>query len=628
MPGLALCAALLTFPPALAAQNAPVTIGVDAAANRHAISPYIYGVNAANSAALIDLNVLLNRYGGNNATRYNWQANADNKGNDYYFESIPDASAVAGERGDTFFSNARSANAQAMLTVPTLGWIAKVGSSRNKLSSFSIAKYGAQTGRDSQWFPDAGNGILYSTKANIVGNNPNDANVPSTTTVQQAWIQHIVGMSGLASNGGLKYYILDNEPSLWHNTHRDVHPTGATMSEIRDKITSYAAAIKSVDPGALIVGPEEWGWSGYFYSGYDQQYGSAHGWSNLPDRSANGNMDYIPWLLTQLHQHDATTGQRSLDVCSVHYYPQGGEYQDNSNSTTMQLLRNRSTRALWDPSYVDQSWINTPVQLIPRIKGWVSSYYPGLQTALTEYNWGGEGTINGATTQADILGILGREGLDFASRWTVPSSSSPTYKAFKLYRNYDGNRSTFGDSSVAATAPNPDNVAAFAATRTSDGALTVMVINKVLSGSTPVTVNLANFAGTGTAQAWQLTSTNAITHLPDVTYTGSACTTNVPAQSVTLLMLPAFGSTPPPPPVNAATFVKADTTTQGSWQGVYGGQGYNVLGDRASQPTFALTSVTGNSAWTWAASTTDIRALQKASAPTSRLASCWYVNYP
>jgi len=42
--------------------------------------------------------------------------------------------------------------------------------------------------------------------------------------------------------------------------------------------------VKNVDPGALVLAPEEWGWSGYFYSGYDQQYGGDHGWSYLPDR--------------------------------------------------------------------------------------------------------------------------------------------------------------------------------------------------------------------------------------------------------------------------------------------------------------------------------------------------------
>ena len=98
-------------------------------------------------------------------------------------------------------------------------------------------------------------------------------------------MQHLVGRWGTNANGGLRYYILDNEPSIWHSTHRDVRPTAPTMDEIRDKTIDFAQRIKAVDPTALVVGPEEWGWSGYFYSGYDQQYGSIHGWGSLPDRA-------------------------------------------------------------------------------------------------------------------------------------------------------------------------------------------------------------------------------------------------------------------------------------------------------------------------------------------------------
>jgi PKD repeat protein len=108
----------------------------------------------------------------------------------------------------------------------------------------------------------------------------------------------------------------------------------------------------------------------------------------------------------------------------------------------------------------------------------------------------------------------------------------------KMYRNYDGNKSAFGDTSVLASVANPDNVAAFAATRTSDGALTVMLVGKYLSGTTPVTVSLANFAGTGAAQVFQLTSTNAITRLADLAWSGSSVGLTIPPQSVTLLVLP------------------------------------------------------------------------------------------
>src|SRR5438067_1435026 len=330
------------------------------------------------------------------------------------------------------------------------------------------------------------------------------------------------------------------------------------MDEVRQKMINYASAIKAVDPSALVFGPEEWGWSGYLYSGSDQQYGAAHNWCCFPDKQAHGNWDYLPWLLDQMRQYEASNGRRLLDVFSVHYYPQGGEFSDDT-STAMQLTRNKSTRSLWDPNYVDPTWINNKVMLIPRIKTWVSSYYPGLKTAITEYNWGAEGHINGATTQADIYGIFGRENLDFATRWTKPDQSTPSYKAMKMYRNYDGNCSGFGDTCVSANVPNPDALSAFAAVRSTDGALTVMVVSKVLSGTTPVTLGLGNFAATGVAQAWQLTSANAITRLADQSFSGSTVNVTVPSQSVTLFVLPTGASSKATTTTGVATSLTPST---------------------------------------------------------------------
>ena len=113
--------------------------------------------------------------------------------------------------------------------------------------------------------------------------------------------------------------------------------------------------MKANDSGALVLGPEEWGWSGFFYSGYDLQWGGAHGWSNLPDRTAHGNMDYMPWLLQNLKSYDTANGTKSIDIFSLHWYPQSGEFS-NDDSAGMQLNRNKSTRSLWDPAYTDISW--------------------------------------------------------------------------------------------------------------------------------------------------------------------------------------------------------------------------------------------------------------------------------
>ena len=390
----------------------------------------------------------------------------------------------------------------------------------------------------------------------VTGNNPLDANVVNGTTLQAGWVSHLVQRFGSAAAGGLKYYILDNEHSIWHSTHRDVRPTGATMEQVRDAMIAYSGAIKNIDPGALVVGPEEWGWSGYIFSGYDQQYGSQHGWSFLPDRAAHGGMDYLPWLLQQLKARSDIDQRRVIDVFTAHYYPQGGEFWPPDNvSSAMQLRRNRSTRSLWDPAYTDETWINDRVQLIPRLRNWANTdYFAGTPIGITEYNWGAENHINGATTQADIYGIFGREGLDLAARWTTPGTTTPTYKAMKMYRNYDGNRSAFGDTSVRATSTaNADNLSVFAAQRSGDSALTVMVISKVLSGSTPVTINLANFAPATAAQAWQLTAANTITRLADVTVSAQGFAATVPAQSITLFVVAPSGAPANQPPVARAT---------------------------------------------------------------------------
>lgn len=518
------------------AQNSPVTVRVDATSNLRPISPLIYGVAHAGAAALADLNVPLNRWGGNNVTRYNWRINADNRGADWFFESIGYNSAAAGEVADTFVAASMTGGAQPMITIPMAGWVAKLGANRSKLASYRVSKYGAQRQTD-YWFTDAGNGVRLDG-SQITDNDPNDANVPADPEFQRDWLQHLLDRWGGAAFGGVPFYLMDNEPSIWHSTHRDIHPEGASMEEIRDKTISYATMIRSMDPDALIAGPEEWGWNGYFYSGYDQQWAGRYGWGNFPDRNAHGGMDYLPWLLRELRAYESATGLRPLDVFSVHFYPQGGEF-GNDVSQAAQLRRNRSTRALWDPAYRDETWINAVVQLIPRIRGWVDSLYPGLQTAITEYNWGAENHVNGATAQADVLGIFGREGLDMAARWTTPSASTPTYKAIKMYRNYDGAGSTFGDISVSASFPNPDQLSAFAATRSSDGALTIMVVGKYLSGSTPLTMNVSGFPAGASAQVWQLTSANQIKRLADASVSGGTLATTIPSQSVTLFVLSA-----------------------------------------------------------------------------------------
>jgi hypothetical protein len=144
-----------------------------------------------------------------------------------------------------------------------------------------------------------------------------------------------------------------------------------------------------------------------------------------------------------------------------------------------------------------------------------------------------------------------------AARWVSPDPASPVYKAFEMYRNYDGKKSTFGDVGVSDAVPNPDELSSFAAERTSDGALTVMIVNKSPSKPAPVTIKIANFSGNGIAQAWRLTSANEIKRVENSTVNNNILTLTAPAQSITLLVLPKYGVIVPKPTVPQGLAIKS-----------------------------------------------------------------------
>jgi hypothetical protein len=563
--------------PAVPLPTNAISIAVDAQLNRRAISPLIYGVAFATSNQLLDLNFTMNRSGGDNETRYNWLINAHNLDNDYFFESYPESSATPGAFADSHIANSKSGGAQPLITIPMIGWMPKLGDNRSILYSYSVAKYGPQTLTDPD-LPDAGNGVSSPSGVQITNNDPNDANFLTNSAFQLMYQQHLLTTWGSSTNGGVQYYIMDNEHSLWFSTQRDVHPVGATMQEILGKIIEYAGMVKSNDPNALVCAPEEWGWDGYLYSGYDQQWFGAHNDFNpadFPDRTANGGLDYMPWLLGQIHQHDTNTGGRLLDYFTLHCYPAEDNVAGSDASPATALLRNQTTRIFWDSNYVDPSYINDVIMLIPRMKNWVASNYPGTKIGITEYNWGAETSMNGATAEADLLGIFGREGLDLATWWEQLNggtlvSGTLVNNAMKIYRNYDGNKSTFGDTSVSANvSTNVDDVSSFAAVRSTDGALTIMVINKQSSAFAGMTLTLTNFSEAGTAKVWQLNASNIIARLSDVAFSGNTLSAVVPAQSITLFILPAASVLAPPPPSLAGVgSMTPNTITFGFTNGV------------------------------------------------------------
>ena len=518
------------IPPAPPGQGP--TLNIDAGSGRHVISEGIYGMNFAPEQLATELALPVCRWGGNGTTRYNWQNDTSNHASDWYFENIPednpDPSLLPdGSAADLFVEQNLRTNTESLVTLPLIGWTPKA---RAVACGFSVAKYGAQQSTD-PWQPDCGNGIKPDGTA-ITGNSPTDTSTQISPDFVKAWINHLTGKYGTAAGGGVAYYDLDNEPMLWNSTHRDVHPQPTSYDEMRDLTYQYASAMKAADPSAQTLGPVSWGWCEYFYSALD-------GCSIGIDYQSHGNTPYVAWYLQQMQAYEQNNQLRILDYLDLHYYPQAnGVALSSAGDSSTQALRLRSTRSLWDPSYTDESWINTAVRLIPRMRDWVNTNYPGTKLSISEYNWGGLENINGALAQADVLGIFGREGLDLATLWDPPTETQPGSFAFRMYRNYDGAGHGFGDVSVQATSADQSLLAVYAAERSADNALTFIVINKSPSDLTSE-ISLAGFAPAPTALVYQYGATNqdAIIQLPDQPVTASGFSTSFLGNSITLLIV-------------------------------------------------------------------------------------------
>ncbi len=519
------------------------TLTINAGNQRHTISDDIYGMNYADEDLASDLQLPVRRWGGNSTTRYNWQIDVYNVGSDWYFENIPAqnsgvTSLPNGSSADRFVEQDRRTATKTIMTIPLIGWTPKRRLENHPYDcGFKVSLYGSQQSTDS-WDPDCGNGVR-SSGSDITGNAATDTSTAITADFATAWVNHLVGRYGKASAGGVAYYNLDNEPMLWNSTHRDVHPQPTTYDEMQTRTFSYAAAIKSADSSAKTLGPVLWGWCAYFYSAKD-------GCGVGTDYTSHGSTPFVPWYLQQMKAYETQHGTRILDYLDLHHYPQAsGVALSSAGNSTTQALRLRSIRSLWDPSYMDESWISdtqqggVAVQLIPRMKTWVNQNYPGTKLAITEYNWGALDHINGAIAQADILGIFGREGLDLATLWGPPDSGQPGAFAFRMYRNYDGLRNTFGDISVQAASADQSLLSTYAAERTSDGALTVIVINKT-SGALTSAVSLSGVTPSGPARVFRYSPalTGAIEPLDDQIVSAGGFTATFAANSISLFVIP------------------------------------------------------------------------------------------
>jgi len=187
-------------------------------------------------------------------------------------------------------------------------------------------------------------------------------------------------------------------------------------------------------------------------------------------------------------------------------------------------------------------------------------------------------------------------------------------------------------ASIAASAGTPQTAAVSTAFAAGLQAIVKDASNNPVSGVTvtftaPGSGASATFAGSATAAALTNASGIAVSPVPLANAVAGAYSVSAAAPGLTPVTF-ALTNTVAVSSPGSATFVKMDTTTQGNWKSVYGKDGYNVILDGASNPSYVTPAASGQSNYTWAASTSSARALQKATNPADRIAATWFANSP
>jgi hypothetical protein len=534
--------------PAMAAGPA---LRVDTDGVTHTISPLIYGMNGWGIGPEVQamVKVPMDRWGGDAATRYNYLLDVTNSAADYYFETNPNGNAAypAVSEFNTQVERDRRYGSVTVATVPLIGYTTR----RVKSCGFSVKKYGPQKEVDKD-NPDCGKGTRPDGKE-IAGNDPSDTSVPIDESFVSGWVRSLVKQFGSAAKGGVAVYELDNEPEFWSGVHRDVHPAYMTYDELTNKGLSYAKAVKAADPTAQVGGPAISSWQNYFYSTADQYSGWHTGPcycynGNPADREAHGNVPLLAYYLQAFQRAGAAGGGRLLDYLDLHaYFAAKGTAFAEAGDTALQAARLDSTRVLWDAAYKDLASTDPDIkakptaaapQLIPRMKALVAENYPGTKMAITEYNWGGQESVNGALAQAEVLAVFGREGLDMGALWGAPDpvKQLPGLLAFQIFQSYDGKGSAFGDGSLKAVSADQGRLAVYAARRSKDGMTTVLVLNKTF-GDLSGEVAMSTAAKSAEVYRYSQANVGAIVRLADAPVSSVGVAMVFPAQSMTLLVV-------------------------------------------------------------------------------------------
>ncbi|MEI7597501.1 MAG: glycoside hydrolase family 44 protein [Bacteroidota bacterium] len=461
----------------------PVSIQIDAAQGRKAISPYIYGKNNNISDNPADPTIqtewklmreaglrFTRENGGNNATKYNWRLkisshpdwynNIYNHNWDYAARKLLDS--LPGAQGMWAFQ-----------------LIGKAASSTSH--NFDDWNY-----NNSAWW----SGVCQ----NLAGGGVPNANGDCTATTSgntnlylENWtadstvaiLDHWFGIGGLGYNKNfIKYWSMDNEPEIWNSTHDDVMPTQPTAEEFMQLYFTVAKKARAKFPNIKLTGPvpaSEWLW---------------YTWNNT--KISSGGQDYV-WLeyfIKRCAEEQTASGIRLLDVVDIHSYP--GE---NNNADIVQ-----GHRIYFDSTYnypgangvktiSASGWDDNITQeyIFGRVNNWLNKYMGsnhGVTCAISEFGLTNNNANITANSYASILGTFADNNVEFFTPWYWYPGMWETLHLFSRYGK---------TTRVQSVSSNEQDVSAYSSINTIGDSITVILVNRGLTATHNTTVNISNF---------------------------------------------------------------------------------------------------------------------------------------
>ncbi|HAH22216.1 MAG TPA: secretion protein Por [Prolixibacteraceae bacterium] len=526
--------ALITFLGMNAALAQNVTITVNAAQGKRAVSPNIYGRNESFDQPVAFYKGAGLRFvrvgGGNNMSAYNWRLKLDVHPDWFNNVYASDWDVYAQKINDNF------PNMQGMFAFQLLGRVASSG--QNNFPDWTYMQAHPGWSGNNQNLAGGGTPDPKGGGKALVEGNIDLFSKPWPADSSVAILDHWFGAKGKGFNKNqLQYWSMDNEVDVWNGTHDWAMPTLISASAFLDRYIELAKKAKALYPDIKLCGPvttSEWQW---------------YKWSNESIRIDGKYYCWFEYFIKRCADEEKASGVRVLDVFDIHHYPYGPTDNDALQNYRIFYDKNYNYPGANGLYSINGGWDTSSKKeyVFQRINDWLTKYFGannGITLGLSEWSPGPNEPNLASVIYATHLGTFANNGVEYFTPWNWFTGM---WESLHLYSRYAKN------FSVSSTSTLENTVSAYTTVNAPADSMTVILVNRDMSAARTVTINLNEFSvSNGSYKTLQLSSLPAAETFKSHTSNALKSNTVIVASNSFDITVPALSTT--------AVILKSGTT--------------------------------------------------------------------